>query len=119
LMARADRNAETVFDWIDRTPWVANLAGDPATRSNTSVCLKIVDPDIAAQPQDAQTKFAKAMAARLDAEGVAKDIGGYRDAPPGLRIWCGSTVEQSDVAALLPWLDWAFAEEKGARAAAA
>ena len=84
----------------------------PETRSNTSVCLKIVDPDIAALDADAQTAFAKAIAKRLEAEGVALDIAGYRDAPAGLRIWAGGTVEASDMEALMPWLDWAFALEK-------
>ncbi|MCC7251541.1 phosphoserine transaminase [Hyphomicrobium sp.] len=114
LMARADRSAAALFDWIDRTPWVQNLAVDPATRSNTSVCLKIVDQEIAALPAAEQTAFVKALAARLDAEGVAFDIGSYRDAPPGLRIWTGATVEAADVEALTPWLDWAFAVEKAA-----
>jgi phosphoserine aminotransferase len=114
LMARADANAKVLFDWIGATPWVANLAEDPATWSNTSVCLKIVDPDILALSPDAQAKVAKAIASRLEAEGVAFDIGSYRDAPPGLRIWTGATIEQSDVALLTPWLDWAFAEAKAA-----
>jgi phosphoserine aminotransferase len=113
-MARADANARVLFDWIDRAPWVANLAADAATRSNTSVCLKIVDPAVVALPAAGQAAFAKAFASRLEAEGAALDIGSYRDAPPGLRIWTGATVETSDVAALLPWLDWAFAEEKAA-----
>ena len=85
------------------------LAQDPAARSNTSVCLKVVDAQVAALSDDAQADFAKKLAALLEKEGVALDIGGYRDAPPGLRIWCGATVETSDVDALTPWLDWAFA----------
>ncbi|MEQ8825312.1 MAG: phosphoserine transaminase [Filomicrobium sp.] len=119
LMKRADANAKALNDWVDKTPWIANLAVDPATRSNTSVCLKIVDPDIAALAQDEQAAFAKKIASLLDKEGVANDIGAYRDAPPGLRIWTGSTVETSDVEALLPWLEWAFAEAKNGLAKAA
>ena len=110
LCARADANAATLAAWVDKTAWVEFLAGDPKTRSNTSVCLTIADPDIARRPLGEQAAFAKSMVKLLDAEGVAYDIGAYRDAPPGLRIWCGSTVEASDVAALLPWLEWAFAE---------
>lgn len=112
LMARADANAGVLFDWIERTPWIVNLAKDPATRSNTSVCLQIVDPEILALPADVQTAFVKALVARLDAEGVAFDIGSYRDAPVGLRIWTGATVEAVDLDALTPWLDWAFAAGK-------
>lgn len=112
LMARADRNANALNDWVDATPWIANLANDPETRSNTSVCLKIVDPEITALDADKQAVFAKSIAAQLDEEGVAYDIGAYRDAPPGLRIWTGSTIEASDVRALTPWLDWAFANAK-------
>jgi phosphoserine aminotransferase len=111
LIARSDANAQTLHDWVERTPWIANLAADPATRSNTSVCLTIVDPAVQILDQNGQADFAKRIANRLDKEGVANDIGAYRDAPPGLRIWTGSTIEQSDVAALLPWLDWAFASE--------
>ena len=112
LIARADANAGVLFDWIDRTPWIANLAVDPTTRSNTSVCLKIIDPDVASKPKDDQAIFAKRLTALLDEEAVAYDIGSYRDAPPGLRIWTGATVQQSDLEALPPWLDWAFAETK-------
>jgi phosphoserine aminotransferase len=114
LMARADANARVLFDWIERTPWVANLAADAATRSNTSVCLRIVDADILALPAAEQAAFVKALVARLDAEGVAFDIGSYRDAPSGLRIWTGATVEAADLDALTPWLDWAFAVGKAA-----
>jgi len=110
LCARADANAATVAEWVGRTPWVDFLAREPMTRSNTSVCLAIVDPEVAGRPADQQAAFAKSMVRLLDEEGVAYDIGAYRDAPPGLRIWCASTVETSDVAALMPWLDWAFAE---------
>jgi phosphoserine aminotransferase len=115
LMARANANATVIFEWIARTPWVANLAVDRATWSNTSICLEIVDPEFRALSADAQAKFAKDIAALLDREGVARDIGSYRDAPPGLRIWTGSTVEKSDLEALVPWLDWAFATTKAAR----
>ncbi|HRY06039.1 MAG TPA: phosphoserine transaminase [Hyphomicrobiaceae bacterium] len=112
LMRRADANAKAVWDWIDHTPWVANLALDRTTWSNTSVCLKIVDPDVTALSEKLQAKFAKDIVAKLESEGVAYDFGAYRDAPAGLRIWCGSTVETSDVEALLPWLDWAFSDVK-------
>ena len=112
LIRRADLNAKTLLDWVERTPWIANLATDPKTRSNTSVCLTIVDPAVTKLDKAGQADFAKRLAARLDKEGVAKDIGAYRDAPPGLRIWTGSTIEHIDVEALLPWLDWAFAQEK-------
>lgn len=112
LMARVNANAGVLFDWIARTPWVANLAIDPATRSNTSVCLKIVDPEVLALPAAEQAAFVKALALRLEAEGVAFDIGSYRDAPPGLRIWTGATVETGDLVALTPWLDWAFSAGK-------
>ena len=112
LMRRADANAKAVWDWIDRTPWIANLAQDRTTWSNTSVCMKIVDPKVMALSADLQSKIAKDIVALLEREGVAYDFGAYRDAPAGLRIWCGSTVETSDVEALLPWLDWAFGEVK-------
>ena len=108
LQARADANAQVIFDWVERTPWVANLARDPATRSNTSVCLSIVDPAVAQLSVEQQWAFAKQIAGLLDKEGVAYDIAAYREAPPGLRIWTGSTVERSDLEALTPWLDWAF-----------
>ena len=114
LIARADANARVLHDWIDRTPWIANLAVDAATRSNTSVCLKIVDAAVMALGADAQAAFAKGLAAALEKAGVALDIGSYRDAPPGLRIWTGSTIERTDLEALTPWLDWAFAQAKAA-----
>lgn len=114
LQARADANAKAISDWVEKTDWVDFLATDPAVRSNTSVCLKIVDPDVTALPDDVQAKLAKAVVSRLDKEAVAYDIGGYRDAPTGFRIWCGSTVETADLEKLTPWLDWAFAEEKKA-----
>ena len=112
LAARADANAGTLNAWVERTAWIENLAVVPATRSNTSVCLRIVDPAVTKLSLDAQAAFAKTIAALLDKEGVANDIAFYRDAPPGLRIWTGSTIELSDVEALTPWLDWAFAVEK-------
>jgi phosphoserine aminotransferase len=114
LIARADANARAIADWVGRTAWVDFLAKNPRTRSNTSVCLKLVDPAVAALPHDKQTAFVKNMAAVLEKEGVAYDIASHRDAPPGLRIWCGSTVEASDLEALAPWLDWAFAQTKAA-----
>ena len=110
LIARADANAKALNDWVDRTPWIANLAVEPSIRSNTSVCLKVVDPAVTALPADQQAAFAKALAAPLEKEKVALDIGSYRDAPPGLRIWCGATVETADVEALTHWLDWAYAK---------
>jgi phosphoserine aminotransferase len=112
LCARADSNTAAIAAWVARTAWVDFLARDPATRSNTSVCLTIVDPAVKALSADAQAAFAKGLATMLEGEGVGYDIGAYRDAPPGLRIWCGATVETSDVEALLPWLDWAFATAK-------
>jgi len=114
LVARADANAAAVQSFVDRHDWIENLATEPATRSTTSVCLKFTDPRISDG-----AAFAKAVAKRLDAEGVAFDIGGYRDAPPGLRIWCGGTVETSDIEALMPWIGWAFESENAAQAEAA
>jgi phosphoserine aminotransferase len=111
--ARADANAAALQAWVDRTPWVDNLVADPAARSNTSVCLSIVDPGIASRDDAGQRDFVKTMTRLLEAEGVAYDIAGYRDAPPGLRIWCGTTVDTADVEALTPWLDWAFATARG------
>ncbi|MGO8801323.1 MAG: phosphoserine transaminase [Roseiarcus sp.] len=112
LVARADANLRAVADWVAQTPWVDFLARAPATRSNTSVCLKVVDPDVASLPAEAQAAFSKGLAGLLEKEKVAFDIGAYRDAPPGLRIWCGATVETADVAALTHWLDFAYAQEK-------
>ncbi|MFH6782093.1 MULTISPECIES: phosphoserine transaminase [Methylobacterium] len=112
LRGRADRNAGVIADWVARTPWIANLAEDPATASNTSVCLVVSDPDVVGRGPEAVAAVAKGIATSLEREGVALDIGAYRDAPPGLRIWCGATVEASDLEALTPWLDWAFAQEK-------
>ncbi len=116
LMARANANAAVIAEWVERTPWAAFLAEDVTTRSNTSVCLRIVDPKVAALSDDEQAAFAKKIADMLDKEGVANDIGAYRDAPPGLRIWAGATVEVDDMRALMPWLDWAFAEARAALA---
>jgi phosphoserine aminotransferase len=112
LVARADANEKALADWVARTPWIDFLASDPKVRSNTSVCLKVVDPAVLKLPADAQAKFVKAITAALEKEGVAYDIDAYRDAPSGLRIWCGSTVERADVEALTQWLDWAYAEAK-------
>jgi phosphoserine aminotransferase len=109
---RSNANFQVLADWIERTPWVDFLAVDPKTRSNTSVCLKFVDPELASA--EAQAAVAKQIASTLEKEGVAFDIGSYRDAPPGLRIWAGATIEKSDLEALLPWLDWAFANAKAA-----
>jgi phosphoserine aminotransferase len=119
LRARADGNARVIADWVSRAGWIDFLARDPAIRSNTSVCLKVVDPAVARLPGDAQAAFVKGIAAVLDKEGIAYDIDAYRDAPPGLRIWCGSTVERADVEALTLWLDWAYAKAKDALAKAA
>src|SRR5712671_2581731 len=114
LIARADANTKVVADWVRRTPWVDFLARDAATRSNTSVCLKVVDPAVNKLAADAQAGFAKSLAAMIEKEGAGYDLAHYRDAPPGLRIWCGATVEASDVEALTDWLDWAFARTKDA-----
>jgi phosphoserine aminotransferase len=114
LVARADANAKVVSDWVSRTPWVEFLAKDPAIRSNTSVCLKVVDPVVLALPAEAQAAFAGALASAVEREGAGYDIGHYRDAPPGLRIWCGPTVEAADIEVLTGWLDWAFARTKDA-----
>ena len=114
LIARADANAQAIAAWVQRTPWVEFLAKDPATRSNTSVCLKVVDPDIMSRSADAQAAFAKSIVAAVEKEGAGYDLGAYRDAPPGLRIWCGATVETRDVEALTHWLDWAYAQAKAA-----
>jgi phosphoserine aminotransferase len=110
MRRRADANLAVLAEWVEKTAWVEFLAADPAIRSNTSVCLKVVDPRVTGLSDDAQADFAKKLAAALEKEGVALDVGGYRDAPPGLRIWCGATVETSDLEALTPWLDWAFAK---------
>jgi phosphoserine aminotransferase len=109
MKRRADANLGVLEAWAQKTSWVSFLAEDPASRSNTSVCLKVIDPRVTGLPDDAQADFAKKLAGVLEKEGVALDVGGYRDAPPGLRIWCGATVDTSDLDALTPWLDWAYA----------
>ena len=108
LRRRADANLGVIADWVEKTPWVDFLPVKAETRSNTSVCLKVVDPKITALDAAAQADFAKKLASLLEKEVVALDIGAYRDAPPGLRIWCGATIEASDLDALTPWLDWAY-----------
>jgi phosphoserine aminotransferase len=113
-IARSDANAKVLSDWVATTPWIQHLAKDAAFRSNTSVCLKVVDPAVTRLSADDQAAFAKTLAGLLEKEGVAYDIACYRDAPPGLRVWCGATIERRDVEALTPWLEWAFAEAKSA-----
>ena len=112
LAARSEKNLEAVSSWVDRSEWVDFLAADPATRSCTSICLKIVDPWFASQGVEEQTSIEKRLVAMLAEEGAAWDIGSYAAAPPGLRIWGGGTVETSDLEALFPWLDWAFEETR-------
>ncbi len=109
LHARADANAKVLYDWAARTDWIAPLADDKRTWSNTGVCLKVVDPRVTSLSDDAQAEFAKKLASLLEKEGVALDAASYRSAPPGLRIWCGATIERADVEALVPWIEWAFA----------
>jgi phosphoserine aminotransferase len=108
LQARADGNAQVLHDWVARTAWVDFLVSDPAIRSNTSVCLKVVDERVMSLPVGAQAEFAKNLTTLLEKERVALDAASYRSAPPGLRLWCGATVEKSDLQLLTPWLDWAF-----------
>jgi phosphoserine aminotransferase len=110
LIARCRRNYGVLAAWVDKTPWMDYLAVDPATRSETSVCLKIIDPWFTDKPLEQGAAFVKKLCGRLEEEEVAYDINAYRDSPPGLRIWCGSTVETGDIEALLPWLDWAYGE---------
>ncbi len=117
LINRADANAAALNAWVDRTPWIENLAVDPATRSNTSVCLKLSASATAGLDADEAAALPKQMVKLLEAEGVAFDVGAYRDAPPGLRVWCGATVEAHDVEALTHWLDWAWSQVSAARAA--
>ena len=114
LVGRAEANFAALNAFVEKSDWLANLAVDPATRSNTSVCLTIVDPEVTALDKDAQAAFAKGIVSALEKEGVAYDIGAYRDAPSGLRIWTGATVETADVEKLTAWLDWAFAQQKAA-----
>jgi phosphoserine aminotransferase len=110
LLERSAKNFRAVAAWVERTPWIAFLARDPATRSNTSICLRLADPRLCARPAEEQVKVLKRIAALLEQERAAYDIGSYRDAPPGLRIWGGATVETSDLEALFPWLDWTWGE---------
>ncbi|MDB5504518.1 MAG: phosphoserine transaminase [Tardiphaga sp.] len=119
LIARADANTKVLADWKARTPWVDFLATDASIRSNTSVCLKVIDPAITALSPDAQADFAKKLVAAVEKEGAGYDFAHYRDAPAGLRIWCGATVEAKDVEILTQWIDWAFAEMKSSLAKAA
>jgi phosphoserine aminotransferase len=112
LLQRSADNLAVLSDWVVLTDWVDFLCAEEAYRSNTSICLKIVDSDVIAMDEDAQAAFAKRIATLLDAEGAAYDIGAYRDAPPGLRIWGGATVETADLEILTQWLDWAFAAAK-------
>lgn len=119
LTARCDANAGAIADFVANKPFLGFLAKDPATRSNTSVCLTFIDPVITALAPEAQAAFARDVVALLEKEGVGLDLGSYRDAPPGLRIWCGATVETSDVAALMPWIEWAFNQVKASRPKAA
>jgi len=118
LIKRADENAAVIDAFVEATPWIAHLAEDPATRSNTSVCLRIVDKDVLKLDADGQAAFAKGIVSRLEKEKVAYDIGAYRDAPSGLRIWTGATVEKADLKALMPWIEWAFQQQKASLQAA-
>jgi phosphoserine aminotransferase len=111
-MKRANATARVIANFVRTRDWIDFLAVKPKTRSNTSVCIKITDPAVVALSPEGQANFAKALVTLLEKEGVAFDIGHYRDAPPGLRIWCGATVQRRDVAALMPWLDWAYATAK-------
>ncbi|MGV2049066.1 phosphoserine transaminase [Agrobacterium sp. 22-209-1] len=119
LIGRADANAKVIYDFIEKNNWIANLALKPETRSNTSVCLKIVDPEVQALDAAAQADFAKGIVALLEKENVALDIGAYRDAPSGLRIWAGATIETADMEAVMPWLAWAYQTQKATLSKAA
>lgn len=112
IIARSKANLETISKWVEKTSWIAFLAGDPSIRSSTSVCFKVEDPWFSSLNVASQSAVLKQMTGALEKEGVAYDIGGYRDAPPGLRIWAGGTVEKADLEGLFPWLDWAFTEVK-------
>ena len=112
LISRSDRNAEILSNWVEQTDWIDFLAVNPQTRSNTSVCLKLADKEILALSEEAQSKFVKSVVKLLEKEEVAYDIGAYRDAPPGFRIWTGATIETQDVEALIPWLEWAYTHMK-------
>jgi phosphoserine aminotransferase len=116
LQSRADANSGVLAAWVARTPWVDFLAEDTAIRSNTSVCLKVIDKRVTSLADSLQAEFAKSLAAILEKEGVAHDVGSYRSAPPGLRIWCGATIERADLEALTPWLDWAFEKTLASKA---
>ena len=113
LISRSDRNAEIISNWVEQTDWIDFLAINPQTRSNTSVCLRITDKEISALSEVEQSKFVKSIVELLEKEGVAYDIGAYRDAPLGFRIWAGATIEVQDVEALIPWLEWAYTQMKG------
>jgi phosphoserine aminotransferase len=119
MTKRANANLAAVEKWVAKTPWAEFLARDKATRSNTSICIAVVDPAIEALSPDAKFNFIRGMAAMLEKEDAAYDVAGHRDAPPHIRIWGGATVETSDIEALLPWLEWAFAESKAALSKAA
>jgi phosphoserine aminotransferase len=119
LIARADANAKVIFDFVAANDWIANLAQVDETRSNTSVCLTIADPEVLALPAEEQAAFAKGIATLLEKQGVAYDVGAYRDAPAGLRIWAGATIETADMQALMPWLTWAYQSQKATLAKAA
>jgi phosphoserine aminotransferase len=119
LIARADANSNVLSDWVNKTPWIDFLAADPKIRSNTSVCLKVVDPAVTSLSLEGQASFCKSLASFLEKEKIAYDISSYRDAPPGLRVWCGATVEKSDIEALTHWLDFAFVKAKRELAMAA
>ncbi|VFU09022.1 phosphoserine transaminase [Methylocella tundrae] len=112
LIARVNANAKVMADWVERTPWVAFLAADPAIRSTTAACLKIVDPAVVAGGPEAEAAFSRELVSFLEAQDIAYDINSYRDAPPGLRIWCGATVDTTDLIALTQWLDYAYAKAK-------
>jgi phosphoserine aminotransferase len=113
IVRRSEANLAAIAAWVERTPWIEFLARDPATRSCTSICLQVVDAWFRAQDDSARAKTIKSLVALLEKEGVAFDVASYRDAPPGLRIWGGATVEREDIEALLPWLDWAWGEVRG------
>jgi len=119
LIRRTEANLEAIAAWVARTPWIAFLAEDPRIRSSTSVCLVFADPALARLPHERRAAVAAKLAALLEAEGVAYDINAYREAPPGLRIWAGATIERADLEALFPWLDWAWELARGDVAALA
>jgi phosphoserine aminotransferase len=114
LIARSEANLATVAHWVERTPWIGFLAERPETRSCTSICLRIVDGWFTSLSAEAQIGTAKQIAELLDMHGVAFDIASYRDAPAGLRIWAGATIERGDLEALLPWIEWAYAQVRDA-----